>query len=440
MDYQRLNDRRVATLKTKGKRRTFYDYRAQGLRLTVYKNGSKVWQCRPRLKNGKQKLIELGRWCYSGGLRDSKCLSTEDAREVFTVTMGEVRSGAFVDSPVPQAVGASFGDVATRYFAFHRQLIAQRKGLKKKITLDEEERVINNSVLPSAYDGTLIRDIPITEVTPEIIRSVLHTIAQRGSLVMRERTRAYISNVFSYAIDSEGLLQLNPISAIKRITREKPRTTTFSDDEVWTLWELWTGPPLRKRENASLSWFFTLSLLTMARRHDLMHMEWKRIRRHGTRGWVWTIPTQIEMPDGQVEELIKNGIDFSVPLPDLAVDILNNRLRPISGKGRWVFPASPKKKGWPIGKTAIQKTKNWYQAEAGLEDFRLHDLRSIGSTILARLRVDEKIIGYLCNHKPRSITAKVYIREQERYFEERRAALEKLATYVQNLDSSERIK
>ena len=246
-------------------------------------------------------------------------------------------------------------------------------------------------------------------------------------LILRERAKAYTSNVFKHAM-LEGLIEMNPTTAVQRMTREKPRARQYSDQEISRLWNLWRDPVRSEKQSLATPEFFCLALLTLARRQDLLHMEWKYITETDD-GWVWSIPTEIKMPDGSRMELIKNGIQHRVPLSSLASEILWERICPLTKGQRWVFPAF-RKVGWPQSGGTIQAAKDRYQKLAQMEDFRVHDLKSVAATLLARLKVEEKIISYLCNHKPRNITAKVYIREQERYFEERAEALEMLAQYV----------
>lgn len=435
---KRLNDRVIEAMNTDGKRLEVMDEVARGLKLVTYKDGSKAWTCRPAVTNGKQKRVTIGNWCYRDGARDAACLTTTDARQRFADLMTDIRRGALSETPEkdPNELGCTFHAVAMRYLAYHQELIDKRRpGRKRPRTLEEERRVMNRDLFPAVVEGRILADMPLQEIRPKHLVAVLAKILARGSGMMRERTRAYLSNIFKWGM-AEGIIEMNPVRAVARVVRETPRNRRFSHDEIKTLWNLWTGEsPLSgaawERQSLETPYLFMLGLTSLARREELRLMEWSRLKTEGPVP-VWTVPTEIKMPDGKRLELIKNKIEHHVPLSRLSVEILEEHLRPLTGYSRWVFP-SPAKEGWPRNPSGWQKAKKRYQKAAGLEDFRIHDLRSIAATLLAELQVPEEIIGACCNHKPRTITARVYIRQQARNFEPRAKALERLGEYLRQI-------
>ena len=294
--------------------------------------------------------------------------------------------------------------------------------------------MVNRDVLPAVVEGRLLAEMPVAEIRPKHLVAMLAKILRRGSSTMRERARAYTSNIFRWA-QAEGLIEMNPVTAVPRVTREVPRNRRYGHDDVAALWNLWSGQtplsgPAWERQTPETPYLFMLGLATLARRGELQLMEWSRLGTTGDQA-VWTIPTELKLPDGKRIEMVKNKIEHQVPLSRLALDLLEE-LRPMTGHNRWVFP-SPAGEKFPRSPSGWQKAKNRYQKAAGLEDFRIHDLRSIAATLLAELQVPEEIIASCCNHKPRTVTARVYIRQQARNFEQRAQALERLGKYLRQI-------
>ena len=331
--------------------------------------------------------------------------------------------------------GDTLEAVVTRYFAHHERMIERRSsGRKRRTTMREERRVIDNDILPAVCDGQLMATMPVADFRPKHVMAMLLKIQQRGSMVMRDRSRAYLSNIFRFALH-EGLIEMNPVTAVPKLAREQPRNRQFGKHELESLLRLWLGfehltGPKWEKQSPETPFFFVLGLLTLARRDELRLMEWSRIQSDGE--LVWRIPLEVKLPNGELYELVKNKFEHQVPLSSFARELLEKHLRPLTGKSRWVFP-SPVRPEWPRSRTGFQKAKNRYVKEAGLKDVRVHDLKSIGASLMAELGVSEEIIGLCCNHKPRTITSRVYIRSQERSMFQRAEALERLGEYVRQI-------
>jgi hypothetical protein len=298
-----LNDRVVEGLESVEGATRYYDEAVGGLQLICYRDGSKMWACRPKLRDGRNRQITIGPWCRRGGIKDDECLRTTQARGLYVELLADVRRGAYAEEDVGTP-SDTFEAVTSRYFAHHQRLLERRSSNRKRIrTLKEERRVLDADILSGVCDGRLVAGMPVKDIRPRHLIEVLAKIQQRGSLVMRDRARAYVSNVFRFAL-GEGLIEMNPITAVPRAVREKPRDRRFSKDELKTLMDLWMGKqPLsgdpQSYPSPPTPYFFVLGILTLARRDEIRMMEWSRIKPDGEQ-WFWHVPIEVKMPDGGV--------------------------------------------------------------------------------------------------------------------------------------------
>ena len=134
--------------------------------------------------------------------------------------------------------------------------------------------------------------------------------------------------------------------------------------------------------------YFLLSLLTGARRANVLSMQWKDVNlKHGK----WRIKE------------MKSGTPQTITLSPEAVDVLQNR-KP-SEPTTFVFPGDGSsghlidpKKGW---KRIIER--------AGIDDLRIHDLRRTLGSWQAKTGASLAIIGKSLNYKNQNSTA-IYAR------------------------------
>ena len=134
-----------------------------------------------------------------------------------------------------------------------------------------------------------------------------------------------------------------------------------------------------------------LSLLTGARRSNVMAMHWNEVNLERR---TWTIPGT----------KAKAGDNITVPLTDAALEVLQARAE-ANGMQGWVFPGP--------GKTGhlVEPKKGWQRLlrRAGIEDLRLHDLRRSLASFQIDAGVSLAIIGKGLGHHSQQTTA-VYAR------------------------------
>ena len=169
---------------------------------------------------------------------------------------------------------------------------------------------------------------------------------------------------------------------IKKFT-EKSRDRFIQGDELPRFFEA-----LGDETNETMRDYFLLSLLTGARRSNVLAMEWKDISM-GREEW-------------RINET-KNGTPQTVTLSPEALTVLRDR-KP-EEPTRFVFPGNGKS-----GHLAEPK-KGWQRVltRAGIDNLRIHDLRRTLGSWQAKTGASLAIIGKSLNHKNQNTTA-IYAR------------------------------
>ena len=158
--------------------------------------------------------------------------------------------------------------------------------------------------------------------------------------------------------------------------KQSPRRRRLSDEEASTF--------RRALENFEPVWreFFTLSLLTGARRQSLLAMRWVDINLEKAR---WVIPATWS----------KHGDEMVVPLTREALALLSG-MKERRGASPWVFPSEKAKSGH------LEEPKAaWIRLlqAASIADLRLHDLRRTFGSRLAETGASGAVIAAAMGHK-----------------------------------------
>ena len=196
------------------------------------------------------------------------------------------------------------------------------------------------------------------------------------------RSLALLKTVFSQMVPEMP----NPCRTVKAF-RENSRERFLQPEELARLFAALEGeetPPAFRD-------YILLSLLTGARRSNVLGMMWKDIDFNLN---LWTIPGEVS----------KNGDIMRVPLVESAIEILKRRKA--DALSVFVLPSD-------IGRTGhyTTPTKAWRALlkRARLFDVRLHDLRRTTGSVMAGQGTSLPIIGRVLGHKHQASTA-VYAR------------------------------
>ena len=359
----RINFTKVAIdalpLPEPGRRGDYQDIRTTGLQLRVSSSGTKTLSVLRRI-NGTLERITIGRYPH---------LSIEQAR----------RKAAEINSDI--AKGLNPGEVkrgrkAELTFSGLFDEYLERHFKPNKKTWAEDE---------SKYKTYLAKPLGSKKLSAidrgASVAAIHSNITKAGHGITANRVKALVSSVFGWAI-SAGLWETNPALGIK-LNKENSRDRFIQGDELPRFFQA-----LADEQNETMRDYFLLSLLTGARRANVLGMEWGDVN--------------LNRAEWRIKET-KNGSPQVVTLSPEAVEVLRNR-QPAE-PCKFVFPGTGNK-----GHLAEPK-KGWQRilTHAAIADLRIHDLRRTLGSWQAKTGASLAIIGKSLNHKNQNTTA-IYAR------------------------------
>lgn len=342
-----------------GKRDTYHDTKTTGLQLRITSTGVKTFSVYRRIKGGDPERITLGRY---------PDMTIEQARREAVRIAADISDGK---NPAEIKRGKkaelTFSDLFAEYLERHSK--------PSKRTWREDE---------SKYKTYLEKPLgrkKLSAIDRRDIALIHSSITKVGHDITANRVLALTSSIFGWGI-SAGLWELNPAIGVKR-NKENTRDRFIQGDELPRFFEA-----VAKEENEAIRDYVLMSLLTGARRANVLSMRWQDIK--------------FERAEWRIEET-KNGTPQTVTLSQEAIEILQAR-KP-SNQAIFVFPGSGKsghleepKKGW---KRILER--------AGIQNLRIHDLRRTLGSWQAKTGASLAIIGKSLNRKNQNTTA-IYAR------------------------------
>ncbi len=345
-----------------GKRDTYHDTKTPGLTLRITSKGIKSFGLYRRIE-GRPERITLGRFPQ---------MTIEQARNEAEKLNGRISNK---ENPAQD-----------------------RRTLRQEITLDElfelyleqHAKVHKRSWKgdKAQYDRYLSRwaSRKLSGFRKSDIQK-LHASIGKSSPYAANRLLALISSLFNKAADW-GWKGDNPAHGVKKF-KEQSRDRFLEADELPRFFE-----SLAQEPNQTARDYFLVSLLTGARKDNVLCMRWDQINIERA---TWTIPDT------------KSGEPHTVPLIPAVVELLEDRKREEEKKTEsvsgWVFPGT--------GKTGhlVEPKKAWKRIleRAEIENLRIHDLRRSLGSWQAATGANLSIIGKTLAHKNVSTTA-IYAR------------------------------
>ncbi len=262
-------------------------------------------------------------------------------------------------------------------------------------------RSLERDVFPS------IGGLPIAQLTPPLILSVLREIEARGSIETAKRVRQRISAVFVYAI-AEGIAKNDPAEKLGAVLKplRKGRQPAITDLR-----------PLQRMIVASEQDYarpitrlaLRLLALTAVRPNELRGACWEELEDLNGKEPLWRIPAdRMKGNLDRKEEL--NGAHL-VPLTPQAIAVLK-ALWPLTGNGPLLFPSS-RHAHRPMSENAIGYLLN----RAGYHGHHVpHGFRAAFSTIMNEWAEregkdhDRQVIDLMLAHVPRAKVEGAYNR------------------------------
>jgi len=222
-----------------------------------------------------------------------------------------------------------------------------------------------------------------------------------GIGVNANRVGSLIKSIFAFALDRE-VITTNPASGVKPLVAEQARKLELSSEQTRAAFRATRGisdPRLRD--------YFTLLWLTGARCGEIAKSRWQDVDFNAS---VLRIP----------KENTKGKVNWSIPLSEPAMVVL--RARKSSASGELVFD----------GPRPLNNLNHYWKRlvkdPSGVE-LRLHDIRSLAVSQMARWQVPEILLDIVLGHSVgKSIVAKNYL--SYRFEAEHRVALSRWARWL----------
>ena len=239
-----------------------------------------------------------------------------------------------------------------------------------------------------------LRDVLIKDVKRSDIHSILDSLMREGKGTAANRALAHMKKFFGWLVEREHL-DHSPADHIKKPFDERERDRELKDDEIRKIWfasdEL--SPP-------QAAWV-KLSILCGQRQKETAS-----IQRSKLEDGLWFLSSNDT----------KNRRAHVIPLPRQAHGIINDL-----PQSEYIHLLCSGKSGdKPIN--GFSKLKEMLDQKVELEkSWRLHDLRSVAPTNMARLGFSRETIKRVINHKDIGVT-RIY--DRYTYLDEKREALQ----------------
>lgn len=381
-------------------RATYHDTKVPGLQLRVTANGVKTFSLFRRVKGGNPERVTLGRF---------PSMTVERARKDAAKINLVIESGANpAATKRAHRAEMTFGELFRDYLDRHAK--------PRKRTWREDE---------AKFERYLARSLgskKLSDIDRAAIAQVHSAVTKAGHATTANRVLALVSSVYGWA-RSAGLWEANPALGIRK-NQERARDRFLQAAEIPRFYVALADEP-----NETIRDYILMSLLTGARRANVLAMKWTEIDFARAE---WRIPRT------------KNGEPQTIPLTGEAVAVLEGR-KPANLTG-YVFPGHGEtghlvepKMGWrrifdrdelrmltahieaaggsfsrdasePLT-MALVRARNVAKAldvevsTIRMADLRIHDLRRTLGSWQARTGASLSIIGKSLNHKSVQTTA-----------------------------------
>lgn len=394
-----------------GGRLVIRDSKTQGLELRVTPAGVKTFSVRRRVRGGAVERVTIGRF--------PDVTVDQARREATEVTASLVAGKSIAEQSREKRGERTFAQLFAEYIERHSK--------PNNRTWKQDE---------AKFRMHLSRPLgpkKLSAVTRKEIANIHSKLTLNGQPTTANRVLALVSSVYGWA-RSAGLWEDNPATGIKR-NAEKSRDRFLQSDELPRFFAALAVEP-----NETIRDFLLMSLLTGARRANVLAMRWKEV--------------SIDRAEWRIERT-KNDDPQTVNLSTEAIEILRGRM--VNSDATYVFPGAGASghllepiKGWrrvlaragALGFVrAMAEAGKWSNVKlkaaealaladpkeaiamheaAGMklgvradqhviEDLRIHDLRRTLGSWQAKMGASLTIIGKSLNHRNVTTTA-IYAR------------------------------
>jgi integrase len=370
----RLTIKDVENKRPASERREIPDDYMRGLYLIVQPSGAKSWAVRYR-HGGKSAKHTIGPYPVFG---------LKQARDAAAGVLRVVAEGR---SPKQRQAGTVAEDV-------EQFLVRHGKNYRPK-PLYEATRRLQLFVVDEW--GTR----KLESITRADVRAMLDGIE---APVAANRVHSIVRKFFNWAVEND-LIANSPVAGVRAPNPETSRDRVLTDDELKAVWRAAEG--IGHPFGAILQ----LLILTGQRRGEVAGMRWDELDLE--RG-------KLALP----KERTKNKRFHEVPLSSQAIAIIKALPR-IGDQYAFTLNGSAPYNGF--------KVKERFDVAVNIAPWTVHDLRRTAASGMARLGVSLVVIEKILNHVSGSLAGIVGVYQRHEFAEEKRAALQQWADYVERL-------
>lgn len=364
----RFSNAALKKIKPPSEGRTFYyDESFPGLRLQVLQSGTKSFQLEKYSSVTKRNILKtlgkLGIIKYADAKRlaielSDKIAKGKDLRKKTIKKAEEQRKRDQQDAITVR----TFSEIFIREY--------RKKNGERKKSVGQDQKYFEVAINP------IIGDLSLKKVTKSDVLKVLKMYDKDGHRISGNRCLACLGTAMEWALERD-YITVNPCKHVpKLIKQEKSRERVLSSREIGRLWLA-----LDDRVTSKLLKFL---IITGQRTGEARNMRWSEILIvDGIK--VWGIPA----------EKTKNGDSNTVPLPKIAVDLLET----LDSQSEFVFQGPYGR----LGASACRHNLNRLIKDWGWQPTNVHDFRSTFRTQLGELGVFDEIAEGLLNHRKNRI-------------------------------------
>ncbi len=329
----------------------YSDIDVVGLRVVVGRNGRKFFDYRFR-RNMRKRAIRIGEF---------PAVSLKEARERANEFKNMLWRG------LDPAVERRKMVTAVTFAEFTKEDLEHAKANKR--TWKGDEQKIRRELIPAWGRLTL------AAITAKDVQTMHNRLGTQSSPAHANRHLALVHRIFSLAVQWGHLPpeHRNPAQSVRKFRENNARERYLSRDELERFLKALDARPERATANA-----VKLLLFTGMRRGEAISLRWEHVDME--RGTLFLART-------------KSGKSRTVVLNDLAKGVVAEMAAARNGSP-YVFPG--KNPGTHLAEP--RKTFENAKAEAGLENFHLHDLRHTFASIAvqngASLYEVQKLLGH----------------------------------------------
>jgi integrase len=364
-----------------GQRVEYFDAKVPGLCVRVSPTGVKTFMARRWIRDaGKAERVTIGRF---------PSVTIEQARrkagEVnHAIARGENPAAAIREKRAELTLAEGFDVYVSRHLKPHGRRTADALRASFEVWLSKlpdaprKPRARERKKPEGSVDWSARK---LSAIKPQEVRRLHATIGATGKRTMANRVVELLSTMFNKLADLGEFRGENPAAGIEPFAEVK-RDRFIQSGELPRFFEALAGD-----DSQDFRDFVVLSLMTGARRGNVMAMRWEDLSLPDA---AWRVPG----------EASKNGEPMLIDLVPEALAILQRRKPAEATPAGFVFPARSK-----AGHMGNPK-KRWAALleRAQMQDFRIHDLRRSLGSWQAKTGASLAIIGKTLGHKDPSAT------------------------------------